>query len=99
MKSGSPRQMADERMLYWTYILRSQSSGKYYIGQTDSPDRRLDYHNRGLCRATRGRGPWELAYSEQLATRSEACRREREIKSWKSRPAIEKLIADGKVGV
>ena len=82
-------------MVHWVYILESETSGRYYVGQTDDVARRLAYHNRGLSRSTRGRGPWKLMYKEKSATRSEACRREREIKGWRSRVAIERLIASG----
>jgi hypothetical protein len=34
-----------------------------------------------------------LVYTEQYATRSEAVRRERQIKSWKDRRMIEKLLS------
>ena len=80
-------------MPYWAYILKSDSSGEYYVGQTRDPERRVLYHNRGLSPFTRGRGPWRLVYTERFATRSEAIRRERAIKSWKSRRTIEELIA------
>ena len=80
-------------MRHWLYILRSDTSGAYYVGQTDAPERRVAYHNRGLSRFTRGRGPWRLVYREEFETRSAARRRERQIKRWKSRAAIERLIA------
>ena len=35
---------------------------------------------------------WVLKYSERYDTKAEAYRRERQIKKWKSRIAIEKLI-------
>ena len=86
--------MADTTM-YHTYILRSRSSGRFYIGQTDDLDARVARHNSGGCDATRGRGPWELVWSQSFATRSEAVRMERGIKSRKSREFIEALIAKG----
>ena len=82
-------------MAHWVYILQSETSGRYYVGQTDDVARRVVYHNRGLSRSTRGRGLWKLVYKEAFATRSDACRRERQIKDWRSRAAIERLIADG----
>ena len=79
-------------MPHWVYILRSEATGELYIGETRDPDRRLAYHNRGLSRFTRSRGPWRLAYKEAFATRRDAIRRERQLKAWKSRKAIEELI-------
>ncbi|NLA41614.1 MAG: GIY-YIG nuclease family protein [Smithella sp.] len=31
--------------MFYVYILQSETSGRYYIGQTDSLDRRLAEHN------------------------------------------------------
>lgn len=78
--------------MYFTYILRSESSGRFYIGSTDHLIRRYDEHQRGKNRATRNRGPWFMPYYEIYATRSEAVRRERQIKSMKSRDYLLALI-------
>jgi putative endonuclease len=69
----------------FVYILYSSRADRYYIGQTDHLDVRLQRHNRGLVRSTKAYLPWELKYTEVYATRSEAVRREREIKAKKSR--------------
>jgi predicted GIY-YIG superfamily endonuclease len=41
----------------------------------------------------KNRGPWKLVHTEQYATRAEAMRRERQIKSWKDRAMIQRLVA------
>jgi putative endonuclease len=74
------------------YILKSQSTGKFYIGSALHLDQRLAEHQRGHSPYTRNRGPWSLAYSEHYTTLSEARQREREIKSWKSHHAVQELI-------
>ena len=74
------------------YILKSQSTGKFYIGSALDLDQRLAEHLRGHSPYTRGRGPWTLAYSEDYATLPEARRRERQIKSWKSSRSVQELI-------
>ncbi len=79
-------------MSFVLYILKSVKTGRYYIGQTDDLARRLTEHNGGKSLATRGRGPWTVAYTETFATASEAKRREYEIKSKKRRSYIEWLI-------
>ncbi|MGH9708009.1 MAG: GIY-YIG nuclease family protein [Candidatus Acidiferrales bacterium] len=76
----------------WLYILRSESSGRYYVGSTNDLDRRLSEHNRSHSLATRGRGPWSLVHQERFPTLLEARRRELEIKKWKSAKAISLLI-------
>jgi hypothetical protein len=51
-------------MGFWVYILQSQSCGRYYCGQTDDIEKRLDQHNdpeNTFTRTTsRFKGPWRL---------------------------------------
>ncbi len=68
----------------FVYILRSDTTGRFYVGSTDNLDRRMSEHLRGHSSATRGRGPWKLAHTEEFDTLLEARRREWEIKRWKS---------------
>jgi len=79
------------------YIIQSEKSGRYYVGHTDDLDQRLTFHNTGQSRYTARKGPWALVYSEQFPSRSASAKRESEIKRWKSRILIEKLIAAAKV--
>lgn len=46
--------------IFYIYVLKSQSTGRHYIGQTNNLKRRLDAHNKGLSRYTNKRGPWIL---------------------------------------
>ena len=82
--------------MYFTYILQSESTERYYIGSTDNLDRRMAQHNdpgyKGSKTTKRFKGPWKLVYTESSQARAEAMSREREIKSWKSRKAIQDLI-------
>ena len=79
-------------MPYSLYILQSESSGRFYVGQTKHLDERLHYHNANYSSAIKNRGPWKLVYTEVYATRSEAVRREQEIKRQKDRRYIEALV-------
>ncbi len=78
-------------MNFFVYILQSESSGRYYIGQTKDLEERVAYHNANYSRALKNRGPWKLIYYERYATRSEAVRREIYIKRQKDRRFIEEL--------
>jgi putative endonuclease len=80
------------------YILRSQSTDKFYVGSAVDVHARLVHHQNGHTPSTRGRGPWELVYEEHFATLSEARARERQIKSWKSHRSIQELIDSKKRG-
>ena len=83
--------------MFYLYILQSETSGRYYIGQTDNLDRRLAEHNdlnsTSSKTTKRFKGPWKLIYFEKYESRSDAMIRERQIKAWKSRKAINALIA------
>ena len=55
--------------MFYFYILQSDSTGLYYIGQTDIFDRRLSEHNdlaNTISKTTkRFKGPWKLVYLEK----------------------------------
>ena len=78
--------------MYYTYILKSLSSEQYYIDHTNDLELRLKHHNENLLKSTKNRGPWEIKYFEKYETRSKAMRRERYLKSLKSRKSIEELF-------
>jgi putative endonuclease len=81
-----------QNMPYRLYILQSQSTNRFYVGQSQDVEERLAYHNANYSKSLKNRGPWRLVYSEGYATRAEAMRRERQIKSWKDRAMIERLV-------
>ena len=78
--------------MYYVYILRSLVNNRYYIGCTNDLESRLAKHNQGYVQSTKAYRPWEMIYQEIYGTLGEARRRERELKSWKSRKRIEALI-------
>ena len=77
---------------YKGYILKSLSKNKYYIGSTEDLTNRLNYHNSGKVRSTKAFRPWEIIYFEKRNTKSEALKREKQIKSYKGGNAFKKLI-------
>ncbi|MFN0254365.1 GIY-YIG nuclease family protein [Pedobacter ureilyticus] len=80
--------------MFFTYVLLSEKSGKFYVGHTEDLTARLDRHNNGFVVSTRNKGPWKIVYSEKFRTKAEANRRELEIKSKKSIKYIETLISN-----
>jgi len=77
------------------YILYSKTFDKYYIGYTcDDLLIRLAKHNSNHKGFTGKMNDWKIVHSEKFESKPEAYTREREIKKWKSRIKIEKLIAD-----
>ena len=78
--------------MFYVYILYSPSRDKYYVGYTSNVQERIIEHNSGATNYTRSGKPWNLVYKEEYALKSEAIKRENEIKSKKSRKYIENLI-------
>jgi putative endonuclease len=67
-------------MTYYAYILEC-ADGTYYIGSTDNLYNRVAQHNEGRgATYTRSRLPAKLVYYEELENRSQAMKRERELK-------------------
>lgn len=78
-------------MPWYVYILRC-GDNTLYTGITDDVPRRLAAHRAGKgAKYTRGRGPLELVYTEQLPDKSAALRLEIEIKRLR-RAEKERLI-------
>jgi putative endonuclease len=68
--------------MWYVYILKC-ADGLLYTGSTTDIERRLKEHNRGKgggC--TRGRLPVKLVHQELLPNRSQAQKRESQIKKW-----------------
>ncbi|MCX6149640.1 MAG: GIY-YIG nuclease family protein [Ignavibacteriales bacterium] len=82
-------------MSFTVYILHSSSVDKYYIGQTNNLERRINDHNSGYSNFTKTGKPWTVVYSKEFTTRSEAMKFERKLKSSKSKLFIEKIIKSG----
>jgi putative endonuclease len=80
-------------MPFHVYILKSESSDRFYIGQTKDLAQRVAYHNANYSKSLKNRGPWRLVHTEEFTTRSEAVRRESLFKSWKDRGMIEALVS------
>lgn len=79
-------------MKHYVYILKCADK-TYYTGYTTDISRRVEEHNCGTkgAKYTRGRRPVALIYSEEFSTRSEAQKREYEIKQM-SKEDKDKLI-------
>ncbi len=78
--------------IWYTYILHSDSIGKYYVGVTDDLQWRLERHNEGWGRFTKAGIPWRIVYYESFSTKTEALRREKDMKRKKSKKYIEYLV-------
>lgn len=65
---------------HYTYLVRC-ADGSFYCGYSPDPIARTEMHNSGRgAKYTRARRPVTLVYTEAFATKSQAMRRECEIK-------------------
>jgi putative endonuclease len=79
--------------MYQVYILYSEIKDRFYVGFTsDSLSERLRRHNSNHAGFTGKTGDWNLVFSEVFENKQSAMKREKQIKEWKSRKMIEKLI-------
>ncbi|MGN6435998.1 MAG: GIY-YIG nuclease family protein [Agriterribacter sp.] len=81
-------------VMWMFYILYSPSLDKYYVGHTgDQMEQRLRRHNSNHKGFTGSANDWRVAHIEEFQDKKNAFKREREVKSWKSRERIKRLIA------
>ncbi len=83
--------------MYFIYILYSKSFDRYYVGSTENVELRLYRHNSKMVASTKKYITWVVVHTEQFSSRSDAVKRENQIKKMKSRKYIESLIANKKV--
>jgi putative endonuclease len=77
---------------FFVYILQSFKDNSFYIGECDDLDKRMSKHFDGMSKYSASKRPLRLRYFELLPTRSDAIKREKEIKRKKSKKYIEDLI-------
>jgi putative endonuclease len=79
--------------MFCIYVLRSQKNNKRYIGSSSKPaEERLVEHNSGTNIFTRANKPWILIHQEAFATKDEALRRERFLKSGQGRKWLDENL-------
>ena len=79
--------------MYYVYVLENKE-GRHYIGSCEDINRRLKRHNQNSVRSTKHKGPFKIIYSEELNTRTEARKRENQLKQYKGSKAFRKLIKE-----
>jgi putative endonuclease len=67
-------------MKHYVYIIHSRSHNLYYKGYSTRPFDRLREHNDNKSRYTSGKGPWELVFVQEFATKREALKKEKSLK-------------------
>ena len=66
--------------MYYVYVLKSQKWNKPYIGVTADLKKRFRDHNSQQNKSTRHGIPWKLVYYEAYFDRTDAIKREFQLK-------------------
>ena len=75
--------------MFYVYVLRSEKTGRRYVGSCQDVQERLRRHNAGHSKVTRHGVPWSLEHFEPFSTRAEAMQRERYYKTGKGRDELD----------
>lgn len=66
-----------------------------YIGVSENPFIRLEQHNAGVSRWTRGKGPWKIVWASEPMSLSEARKLENRLKKQEGGAGLFKIIDGG----
>ncbi|OGE92804.1 MAG: excinuclease ABC subunit C [Candidatus Doudnabacteria bacterium RIFCSPHIGHO2_02_FULL_48_21] len=77
-----------ETNFFYTYILLSAKDGKLYTGSTKNLRKRFKEHQDGKVFSTKSRRPLTLIYYEACTREEDARRREKVLKSFRSKMLI-----------
>ncbi|MEM6821733.1 MAG: GIY-YIG nuclease family protein [Verrucomicrobiota bacterium] len=79
--------------LYRVYVIENHK-GKRYIGLSENVEQRLEDHNKGRSRWTRGKGPWGLRWKSIELSLSEARKLENRMKRQKGGRGLMTLMEE-----
>ena len=79
-------------MMYYTYILRSEKDGNFYVGFTRDLKQRFEQHEKGNVDSTKERRPLKLVYYEACTNREDATNREKHLKTHYGRMFLKKRL-------
>ncbi len=77
-------------MKYYVYILKSLKNNDIYIGSTADISNRIQLHNQGKVKSTKGYRPWQLSEYREFNSRSEAIQQEGFLKSGQQKEILKK---------
>ena len=84
---------------YYVYAIYNFKCDKIYIGQTSNLPERLILHNNKAFKGYTAQfdGSWTVIYKENVNTRQEALKREKQLKSYRGREFIKQFIKNSQV--
>jgi len=81
-------------MNHFVYIIYSESADRFYIGETSNVQERINQHNSGFYdfAFSKQASDWNLYWSLECNSRSQAIKIEKHIKKMRNRKFYENLI-------
>jgi len=65
---------------FQVYIIQSQKHGRFYIGRSHDPEKRLHFHNLGWNTSTQNGVPWISIWVSDPLSKTEASTLENKVK-------------------
>lgn len=62
------------------------------VGITKDLDNRVKEHNSGRTKSTKGYRPWQLVYTEEIGSRTDAREKEKYYKTGSGKEKLKKLL-------
>ena len=79
-------------MSYFVYAIKSKVDGRLYVGFSMNVLKRLQEHNSGKTKSTKGYRPWELVFTEKCDTQIEARKLEKYYKSGIGKEKLKNMV-------
>lgn len=78
--------------MVFTYVLKSEKDGGFYVGFTKNLKQRFEQHQKGFVESTKNRRPLQLIYYEACINQEDASRREKYFKSYHGRMFLKRRL-------
>lgn len=78
--------------MFYVYCLKSVKNGDIYVGFSADLRIRFGEHNKGKVRSTKPYRPWKLIYYEAYSSKTDARKREKQLKEHKPKNDLRKQI-------
>jgi putative endonuclease len=67
--------------MFYVYVLQSMNHDRLYVGMSEDIEQRLKEHNAGKTKSIKAYIPYTLIHSECYQNKTDALKRERQIKN------------------
>ena len=79
-------------LMWYVYALYSPGSDIIYVGMSERPEERLEEHNRGKVKSTKGHIPWRKFFVVEAGDREAARRIEKYYKGASGKRKLRKIL-------